>query len=262
LLDPSSGTVVRVAIETPSAAPQTARRFVDATDLLETYAPSPDGKALALVSRGHAYTMPLWEAAVSELGAGSSARRRAVTWLHDGARVAYVDDSAGYERIAIEDVDQTGAPAYVTTEEVGRITELVASPCGDRIAFANHRHELFVLDLGGKPRKLDASAAWRCIDLAFSPDGKWLAYVVSPKSSTMIVLIADCESGAIARLGSRRQVPLLHLGARLQPDLRCAAVRPEFSACDAAVRRDVASRCPEPVRRRLRAVAPGEGRRR
>jgi tricorn protease len=197
LLDPSSGTVVRVAIETPSAAPQTARRFVDAADLLETYAPSPDGKALALVSRGHAYTMPLWEAAVSELGAGSPARRRAVTWLHDGARVAYVDDSAGYERIAIEDVDQTGAPAYVTTEEFGRITELVASPCGDRIAFANHRHELFVLDLGGKPRKLDASAAWRCIDLAFSPDGKWLAYVVSPKSSTMIVRIADCESGAI-----------------------------------------------------------------
>ncbi len=36
----------RIAIETPSGAPQTARRFVDAADFLETYQPSPDGKAL------------------------------------------------------------------------------------------------------------------------------------------------------------------------------------------------------------------------
>ena len=198
LLDPAARAPVRVPIDTPSGAPQTARRFVDAGDLLESYAPSPDGKSLALVSRGHAYTMPLWEAAVSELGASTVARKRAVVWLHDGTRVAYVDDSAGYERIAIEPADQSAPPAYVTSTDVGRITELAASPCSDRLAFANHRHELFVFEPGGEPRKLDASQAWRCIDLAFSPDGKWLAYVVSPKSSTMIVRIADCDTGTIA----------------------------------------------------------------
>jgi tricorn protease len=155
LLDPRGGAAQRVPIETPSGAPQTARRFVDAADLLETYTPAPDGKSLALISRGRAYTMPLWEAAVSEHGGEAYARRREIVWLHDGTRVAFVDDSGGFERIAIAVADQSALPAYATTEDVGRITELVASPCGDRLAFANHRHELFVLDLGGAPRRLD-----------------------------------------------------------------------------------------------------------
>jgi tricorn protease len=197
LYDARTGTSARVAIDAPSAAPQTARRFVDAADLLETYAPSPDGSALALVSRGRAYTMPLWEAAVIEHGAELGGRRRAIVWLHDGKRIAYVDDAAGYERIAIEPVDQSTPPAYVTASDLGRITELIAAPSGDRLAFANHKHELYVLDLGGEPRKLDTSKAWRCIDLAFSPDGRWLAYVWAPKASTSIVRIADCNDGTL-----------------------------------------------------------------
>lgn len=196
LVDPWNGPA-RVNVQTPSAAPQTARRFVDAGDLLEDYAPSPDGKALALTTRGHAYTMPLWEAAVSEIGALTPGRRRQAVWLHDGTRIAYVEDGAGFERIAVEPVDQPAQPRHVLSRDVGRITELVASPCGERLAFANHRHELYVLDLGGEPRLLDTSPAWRCMDLAFSPDGKWLAYTWSPKSATMIIRIADCESGAL-----------------------------------------------------------------
>ena len=53
------------------------------------------------------------------------------------------------------------------------------------------------MDLGGEPRTLDTSNASRCMDLAFSPDGKWLAYVWWPKASTSIVRIADCESGDV-----------------------------------------------------------------
>lgn len=197
LLDPRYGAVKRVPIETPSGAPQTARRFVDASERLETFVPSPDGTAVALVARGRAFTMPLWEAAVTEIAGDEPGRRREAVWLHDGTRVAYVDDAAGYERIAVAPVDQQTPPAYVTSGDLGRITELVASPCGERLAFANHRHELYVLDLGGEPRRLDASTAWRCTDLAFAPDGRWLAYAWSPKANTSIIRIADCEGGAV-----------------------------------------------------------------
>jgi tricorn protease len=194
--DAASGTATRVAVDAPSAAPQTARRFVDAGDLLESFAPSPDGASLGLVSRGHAFTMPLWEAAVSEHGTGAG-RRRALVWLHDGKRVAYIDDESGFERILIAPVDQSAPPEPVTTGDVGRITELVASPTADRLAFANHRHELFDLVPGEAPRVLDTSPAERCADLAYSPDGRYIAYVWTSKPGTSIVRIADGETGTL-----------------------------------------------------------------
>jgi tricorn protease len=204
LLDPGDGSVRRVAVEMPSNAPETARRFVDAAELLETFRVSHDGTALGIVTRGRAYTMPLWEEAVVEHPAPAPpddqeahARRRLLAWLHDDKRVAYVDDFGGYERIAIAPVDQSAPPEYVTRADTGVLHELVASPASDRLAFANNRHELWLLDAGGEPRLLDRSVGERIDDLAFSPDGRWLAYVWSPKTRTTIIRLAECETGRI-----------------------------------------------------------------
>ena len=205
LLDPRDGTVGRVAVEMPSNAPQTARRFVEASELLEAFTVSHDGTALGIVSRGRVYTMPLWEEAVTEhpgSGAGQAAveegaRRRLLTWLHDDTRVAYVDDSAGYERIAVAPLDQSTPPEYLTRDDAGVLHELVASPAGGRLAFANNRHELWMLDLGAAPRKLDQSIGERIGDLAFSPDGRWLAYVWSPKTQTTTIRLVECETGRV-----------------------------------------------------------------
>ena len=204
LLDPRDGSVSRVPVEMPSNAWETARRFVDAAELLETWTPSHDGTALGIVTRGRVYTMPLWEEAVTEHPASGgapepehAARRRLLTWLHDDKRVAYVDDGGGFERIAIAPVDQSAPPRFVMDHDMGVLHQLVASPAGDRLAFANNRHELWLLDLGGEPRLLDLSVGERIDDLAFSPDGRWLAYVWSPKAHTTIVRIAECESGRV-----------------------------------------------------------------
>jgi tricorn protease len=197
VLDPRDGSVRRVELQTPSTAAQSVRRFVDAGDMLEAFSPSPDGTSLGLISRGRAFAMPLWEEAVTEYGADDGARRRHFCWLHDGTRIAYVDDAAGFERIAVEPADRSAPPAYLTHTNVGRITELAASPADDTLAFANHRHELFAVAPDQPPRVLDTSRGWRVTDLAFSPDGRFIAYAWAPASDTSIIRIADLGTDVV-----------------------------------------------------------------
>ena len=196
--DPSTGSVQKPRIETHSAAPQTVRRFEHVSESLEHYAPHPDGTRIAFVSRGQAFTMPLFDGAVLHHGAGSTARVRLTEWLSDGKRFACVTDAGGYEQIAVYRTDAPQAPKLVTSGDIGRVTELACSPAGDVLAFANHRHELCVLDLDdAKVRVLDTCPSHRIGDVAFSPDGRYLAYVWWPTQGTSIVRIAKARSGKI-----------------------------------------------------------------
>ncbi len=199
LYDNADGSVRRLAIAAASAAPQTVRRFEGAGDLLESFAPSPDGTALAFVARGQAFTMPLFEGAAVRRAGSSRARVRLLEWLHDGKRAVYVTDLNGYEQIAIGRIDAGDAePKLVTNGDIGRVTELVASPAANVVAFANHRHELCVLDIDdGKVRVIDTSPAHRVTDLAFSPDGRFIAYAWWPSTGTSIVRVAKTRSGKV-----------------------------------------------------------------
>ncbi|MBV8284498.1 MAG: PD40 domain-containing protein, partial [Candidatus Eremiobacteraeota bacterium] len=196
--DARSGEVSTIEIDTHSSAPQTVRRFEDASESLEHYAPHPDGTRLAFVSRGQPFTMPLFEGAVIHHGTGSRARARFTEWLHDGKRFVCVTDVNGYEQIALHRADRSDEPRLVTTGDIGRVTDLACSPRSDVVAFANHRHELCALDLDdGKVRVLDTCPSHRIGDLAFSPDGRFIAYVWWPAHGTSIVRIVKVRSGKV-----------------------------------------------------------------
>jgi len=197
VLDTRDDTVTRVPLATPSSAPQTARRFVDGGEFLESFAPSPDGMQVAVGARGRIFTMPLWEEAVTEFRADAFARRRLATWLHDGKRIAFVDDSGPFERIAIATLDEPDQAIFANDAPIGRITELVASPVDDTLLVANHRHELLALASGAAPRLIDTSRAQRIGGIAISPDGRYAAYVWWPAGETAIIRIAELESGTL-----------------------------------------------------------------
>jgi tricorn protease len=198
LYDISSDSTRRIAIEAQSPAPQSVRRFEKASESLEHFAPHPDGTRLAFVSRGQPFTMPLFEGAVINHGDGSRARARLVEWLAGGKRFVCITDVNGYEQIALYDSDAHGPPKLVSSGDIGRVTAMAASPAGEVVAFANHRHELCTLDLpDGKLRVLDSCPSHRIDDLAFSPDGRFIAYVWWPAHGTSIIRVVKVRSGKV-----------------------------------------------------------------
>jgi len=204
-LDAASDRVERIEIETPSSEPQTVRRFVEIGESIEHFAPSPDGTALALVSRGRVFTMPLWEEAVVAHGAGSRVRYRLAEWLHDGKRVVCTSDEGGAEHLEVRDAFGEG-PVSKLEVDIGRVVELAASPVANVVAIANHRHELLIVDLDdGRVRVVDKSPASHVRDLAFSPDGRWVAYstaigpdaATTPNPDTAVIRIVKVKSGTV-----------------------------------------------------------------
>ena len=188
----------RIEVHAPSAAPQTARRFESDGGTLEHIAPHPDGTRLALILRGQPYTMPLFDGAVLHHGTSSRERYRLAEWLPDGRRFVCVTDRNGFEQIAVHDADTKDEPKFVSTADIGRVTELIISPKNDLVLFANHRHELCVLDLeDGRIRTLDRSPAHRITDLAISPDGRFVAYAWWPANETSIIRVAKIKSGKL-----------------------------------------------------------------
>ncbi len=198
LYDIATDRVDAIDVETRSTAPQLARRFEHASESLEQFTPNPEGTHVAFDARGQSFTMPQFEGAVIRHGAGSKARNRLTRWLHDGERLASVTDVNGYEQIALYRADASNEPRLVTTVDIGRVTDMVCSPTDDVVAFANHRHELCVADLDdGKIRVLDTCPSHRIESLAFSPDGRFLAYVWSPAHGTSIIRVVKLRSGKI-----------------------------------------------------------------
>jgi len=182
-----------------SASPRHAvRRFVPAAQYLEEVTVHPNGHSVGLIARGQPFTFPFWEEAVIQHGFGSKARYRMMSWLPNGTEFVVINDLSGYERLEVHNSAKTIQPEYVTDEDIGRVIELSVSPVGKKLAIANHRHEVVIVDIDAKSVKVfDRSPADRISGLSWSPDGKWLAYSYSPHPNMCNLRIGDSSTGDI-----------------------------------------------------------------
>ncbi|MFN3566226.1 MAG: S41 family peptidase, partial [Burkholderiaceae bacterium] len=173
LFDPATDRSERLDIDVPAHRTQAARRFVAAADFLAGFKVHPAGHSLAIETRGKLFSFALWEGAVRRHGAAEVGRYRLGQWLGDGATLVAVSDAGGEERIEVFEGDGSRTLPW----DIGRVIALAAAPRGRRIALSNHRNEVLIGDLdSGDLKLLDRSDAGRTEELAWSPDGQWLAY--------------------------------------------------------------------------------------
>jgi tricorn protease len=195
LFDPARNASMRLDITLPSHRTQAARRFVDAAGHLEEVTPHPQGHSIAAVARGKLVTMPLWEGAVLLHGDAQGARYRHGQWLAHGRTLGAVGDGSGEERIEV----LAGTTRRTREWDVGRIVALHAAPAGTRVAMSNHRNEVMIGDVAqGRFAVIDRSDSARTEDLAWSPDGKWLAYTFWTSPRHCAIKLHQVDSGVSA----------------------------------------------------------------
>ncbi|MFQ5966877.1 MAG: S41 family peptidase [Acidimicrobiia bacterium] len=183
-----------VSIQTSGSRSQRNRRFVSASDHLESYSLHPNGHSVALVARGGAFTMPLWEGAPLRHGVPSEARRRLATWLPDGKRLIAISDETGEESLVVANADGSGR-ARLITGDLGRAATLAAAPAGSMVALSNQRHELIVVDVSSGESQVVHHSPWEPIaGHAWSPDGRWLAYAAFESHTSSAVHLCDTKT--------------------------------------------------------------------
>lgn len=196
LFDPASNESRRVEVTLPSIRTQRSRKFVSASHYLDTYTVHPQGYAVALTTRGKAFSMANWEGPVLQHGEPDGVRYRHLTWLNDGKRLVATHDFDGQESLVIFNPEGASEPRTFPALDPGSVLDLKVSPTEDKIALTNHRQELMMVDLEtGDARVLDKSPYNPMSGFAWSPDGKWLAYSNWLNSQQSAITLCNVESG-------------------------------------------------------------------
>ena len=174
-----------VTVDYFSPRVQRNRKFVNCGSYMDSAALNPKGNALALTSRGRAFTFHNHEGAVIQLGKANGVRYRLADWLNDGQRIVLVSDEPGEEVLEIHSREPGTSPRRLENIEFGRAVDLLVSPTADKVALTNHRHELWLIDLETETATLvDRSAHHRIAGLDWSPDGHWIVYGFSATHQT------------------------------------------------------------------------------
>lgn len=202
-LDTASGQPSKVAITRRGASSGPAIDHVTLNSQFQDLALSPDGKKVVFVARGE-----IWAASAKDGGDAvrvtrSYAREGQIEWTPDSRRIVYASERDAVPHVFLYDFT-TQKESQLTAAATGDTAPRV-SPDGKSLAFVRDAKELRVMDLVAKQEKVLAtgylSRGKRAV--AWSPDGKWVAYIgLTAKSfrNVFAVPAAGGESRAVTTL--------------------------------------------------------------
>ncbi len=205
LLDLSNNQSSTLKINIIGDFPWAEDKWENVGDRVSSVSLSPTGKRIVMEARGEVFTVPVKDGAARNLTQSSGAADRRPLWSPKGDKIAWFSDS-GNENYKLFFTGQSGMEE-ATSIDIGNSKlgwELTWSPDGEHIAFVDDDTRIKVLNLENK--------SWKTIDhagsnldrgnmnLAWSPDSKWLAYAKSGSNNLRRIMVWKVGSTSPQRL--------------------------------------------------------------
>jgi tricorn protease len=197
VLDPATGAERKIDVILPSDRAREMNRFDDADKTLDSFDLSDDGKRVVIASRGQVWvTNTKSGSRIIKVADQPGVRDREVSFSPDGSHVLAINDETGEQELAVFDAKGREAQKVLTHNKKGWLFPPTWSPDGKTIAYADMTLTLYLADADtGKLTQITQSPNAEITDYSFSPDGKWLAYVVTGDNQLQQIELYDVAAG-------------------------------------------------------------------
>jgi tricorn protease len=168
-----------------SIANQARTQWKDAVKALTQARLSTTGKRVVVSARGEVFTVPVKDGSVRNLTETAGVREKDALWSADGQRIAYISDAPGMRHeLVLQAQTGLGAKERIALPKDGYFTLADWSPDGNQLVLVDNHLNLYRISLVAGPQrgqlvKVATDARRSGLDIAFSPDSRWLAYTSS-----------------------------------------------------------------------------------
>lgn len=160
------------------------------------YSLSPDGKRVAVTSRGEVFDVPVGKGITRNISKTPGSNDRSAEWSPDGKYIAFIGDGTGETEVYLYDVAAGGEPVQITSGTDTYIRSLQWSPDSKHILYTDRKNRIVEVDPAAKTSRVvmeNPKSEFRGVE--YSPDSKWIAYTRPASNDMNIVYVYNLETG-------------------------------------------------------------------
>ncbi len=201
VMDLPGGKPKKIEVQVETDAVLARPELTKVADLIGGASISPSAKRVAFEARGELFTVPAKHGDVRRLTSTPGEYERYPAWSPDGKWVSYFSDATGEYELYVRAQDGTGEPRQITHGRKSFMFSQQWSPDSRKIAFPDKTWSLNWVDVeSGKVTQVDRSNVTDITDYAWSPDSKWLTYVMSDPNNYNSIWLYSLDGGKNLRV--------------------------------------------------------------